>query len=319
MLPARNLSIWCGRSLLAGLTLVGACSSGPAEKQAPVDQAAPLPAAPSPASVTEALVADATISGLFATPARFEAGSHEGAPFTPGGAARPLAVMMAPLVRLGELDAVPGTDAAVVIASNEGGSGERIKLAIVAMRSGAATGVGTATVGDRTKVRDVRVAAPDITLDVVEIGPGEPACCGTQLATKTYRLEGSTLKEQSSQVTGKLSLTGTVARHTWTAVAMDGAPIATGVTAPTLTFADDSISGTSACNEYIGPIAEPEPGTVRIGPIAGTRRACDGPAGDVEAKFLKILGAGNRYTFLAGRLVISGLDGEQMRSVTFSR
>ena len=142
--------------LLAGLTLVGACSSGPAEKPAAVDQAAPPPAAPAAASVTEALVADATISGLFARPATFVDGSHEGAPFTPGGAARPLAVMMAPLVRLGELDAVPGADAAVVIASNEGGSGERITLAIVAMRSGTATGVATATVGDRTKVRDVR-------------------------------------------------------------------------------------------------------------------------------------------------------------------
>ncbi len=216
-------------------------------------------------------------------------GSHEGAPFAPGGAARPLAVMMTPLVRLGELDAAPGADAAVVIASNEGGSGERITLAIVGMRNGTATGVATASVGDRTKVRDVRVAGPDISIDVVEIGPGEPACCGTQLATKTYRLEGSTLSQQSSQLTGTLSLAATVAGHTWTTVAMDGAPLASGVTAPTLTFADGRISGTSGCNQYRGPIAEPAPGTLRIGPTAGTRRACAGAAGDIEARFLKTL------------------------------
>ena len=186
-----------------------------------------------------------------------------------------MAVMMTPLVRLGELDAVPGADAAVVIASNEGGSGERITLAIVGMRNGTATSVATATVGDRTKVRDVRVAGPDITLDVVEIGPGEPACCGTQLATKTYRLEGSTLKQQSSQVTGRLSLAATVAGHTWTTVAMDGAPIATGVTAPTLTFADGRISGTSGCNQYRGPIAEPAPGT--CGSVRRPARAAPAP------------------------------------------
>jgi heat shock protein HslJ len=226
---------------------------------------------------------------------------------------------MRPLVRLGELDAVPGTDAVAVIAVNEGGSGERIALAIVGVRDGRAVSVATAVVGDRTRVRDVRVSGRDVVLDVVEIGPGEAACCGTQLATRTYRLEGSTLQEQAARVTGKVSLAATVAGYTWTAVALDGVPMAAGVTAPTLTYAEGRISGTSACNQYTGPIAEPAPGTLEIGPTVVTRRACDGAAGDIERQFLKILAVSTRYTFQAGRLVFSGLDGDQMRSITFSR
>lgn len=302
------------------LALVGACSSGPAEPPPAARQGVAAPVAPSAvASITEAQAPGATITGIFAAPATFVDGAYEGAPFVAGGVARPIAVMMKPLIRLGELDDVPGGDAAVVVASNEGGSGERITLVIISLRGGAATSVATVAVGDRSKVRDVRVSGRDITLDVVEIGPGQAACCGTQLATRTYRLEGSTLAQRTFQVTGTLSLAATVAGHTWTAVTIDGEPIAGGVTAPTLTLADSQISGSSGCNQYRGPIAEPTPGTLRIGPTAGTRRACAGAASETEARFLKILSAANRYTFLAGRLVLSGLDGDQMRNISFSR
>jgi hypothetical protein len=255
------------RLLVIGLALAGACSTRPADAPPAARQAGAAPiSTPAGAAITEAQVLGATITGVFAAPAVFLNGAHEGAPFVPGGAARPRATMMTPLMRFGELDGVPGTDAAVVIASSEGGSGERITLAIVGLRNDAATSVATVAVGDRSKVRDVRVTGRDITLDLVEIGPGEAACCGTQLATRTYRVDGSTLAQQTSQVTGTLSLAATVAGHTWTAVAIDGEPLASGGTAPTLTVAEGQISGTSGCNQYRGPIVEPTPGMLRIGP-----------------------------------------------------
>ena len=300
------------------LLLLTACA-GPA--QPPADKAtllsSPAPVATGP--ITAAQVANATISGVFDAPFTFVDGSYEGPPATPGGASHPMAILMTPLVRLGEFDEQTGTDAAALIASNGGGSGEHITLSIVGLRDGKAVSLATTTVGDRTKVRDLRVSGRDVVIDVVEIGPGEAACCGSQLATRTYRLERGALKEVAADVTGTLSLAATVAGQLWTAVAMDGAPLAATAPKPTLTFADGRISGSSGCNQYRGPLTEPEPGTVKVGPTISTRRACVGEGADIETRFLKTLEKVTSYTFLSGRLVLSGLDGEQMRSLTFDR
>jgi heat shock protein HslJ len=226
---------------------------------------------------------------------------------------------LTPLVRLGELDAHPGADAAALIASNEGGSGERITLAVVGRVDGKAVSLASAPVGDRTKVRDLRLAAPDIVIDVVEIGPNEPACCGTQLSTKTFRLEGVDLRLVASNVTGRLSLTSTLAGSTWTAVALDGTPLEAGAPTPTLTYADDRVSGSSGCNPYTATVREPKPGTIAVGPTMGTRRGCVGPGAATEKRFLQTLAGATRYTFLAGQLVVSGVQGEQMRTITFRR
>ncbi len=307
-------------TLVIGLcALAAACSSGPTDKPGLPSRDPSQPAAPVTTAISAAQVANATIAGVFPVPFTFDDGAYEGAPFVPGSAVSPMAVLMTPLVTLGELDDHPGADAAALIASNEGGSGERITLAIVGLSGGKAVSVATALVGDRTKVRDLRVSGRDIVLDVIEIGSGEAACCGTQLATKVFRLEETTLKLLSSQVTGKKSLETTVAGRTWTAVALDGSPIQAGVNAPTLTFADGRISGTSGCNQYTAPLTETEPGTITVGPTTGTRRACTGAAAGVETRFLKTLAKATDYTFLAGRLVVSGLDGEQMHTITFRR
>lgn len=305
------------------LLLATACAGPP---QPPADKA-PLLSEPAPAStepvstgpITAAQVANATITGVFAAPFTFVDGSYEGEPAAPGSDSRAMAVLMTPLVTLGEFDDLPGTDAAALVASNEGGSGEHITLSIVGLRDGKAVSLATTTVGDRTKVRDLRVSGRDVVLDVVEIGPGEAACCGRQVATRTYRLEGGAMKEVAAQITGTLSLATTVAGHDWTAVAFDGAPIAASAPAPTLTFADGRISGSSGCNQYRGPLTEPEPGTLKVGPTMSTRRACVGEGSEIETRFLKTLAKVTSYTFLAGRLVLSGLDGEQMRSITFDR
>jgi heat shock protein HslJ len=309
-----------GTALPIGLfVLTTACGTGTSET--PAGDAEPREAATLPVTtaITAAEVANATIAGVFATPFTFADGSYEGPPVVPGGSSSPMAVLMSPLVTLGELDAHPGVDAAALLASNEGGSGERITLAVIGRVDGKAVALATALVGDRTKVRDLRLANRDIVIDVVEIGDGEPACCGTQLAARTYRLDGVNLTLVASQVTGKLSLTSTVADHTWAAVALDGAPLEAGLNAPTLTYADGRVSGNSGCNQYTGPVTESKPGTIAVGPTAGTRRACVGNGAALEARFLKTLGVATRYTFLAGQLVVSGVEGEQMRTITFRR
>lgn len=321
MLPTRLFATVSPRVSLAGLLLLTGCSSDPAGTPASAARVAEVPpAAAAPAApITLAQVEHATIGGVFEAPFTLAQGTYEGPPFDPAGSARPMAILMTPLVRFGELDDQPGADAAALLASNSGGSGEHITISVVSVRDGMVRSIGTADVGNRTKVRDLRVSGRDVVIDVVQIGPGEAACCGTQLATRTFRLVGDVLTEVASEVTGRLSLASTVGGFTWTLAALDGEPPAAGSPALTLMFADGRLSGSTGCNQYRAPVDEPEPGTLKVGPPISTRRACVGEGAALEPHFLKALGGVTGYTFLSGRLVLSGLDGEQMRSLSFDR
>lgn len=317
---------------LAGVALLGlvtACAptTAPSTATPPVrtdDVVASGPAAP----IAREQVSSASLSGLFDTGSvTLVEGRYAGPPIVPGGAARPTAVLLAPLVALGELDDAPGADAAALVATSEGGSGERLWLAIVGVRGGRAVSIATTLVGDRTKVRALRLDGRAIVLDVVEVGPTEPACCGTQLATKTYRLTGSRLEETSSVVTGTLSL-ATLSGATWQAVEIDGTPLPADTRPPTLTLVVTSgrsgqsearLTGFTGCNQYSGSIKESAPGTVAVGPAAATRRACLGDGMTIETRYLKALEKVTRYTFLAGRLHVFGQDGDASYSVTFRR
>lgn len=293
---------------LALATLLGGCAA----RQAPASGGA--------APITVDAVAGATIRGAFDTPITLTNGRYEGPPFVPGGASRPTATLLAPLTTLGELDDVPGTDAAAVVASSEGGSGEQILVTVVGMRGGKAISVGSALVGDRTKIRDLRVAGRDIVLDVVEIGPTDAACCATQLATRTYRMQGGALRMVGSRTTGTLSVATTIGGRTWTALEIDGMPVPAGFPAPTLTYENGRVAGTSGCNQYTGALTEAEPGTVTVGPTAGTRRLCaEEAANTTEARYLKALQSVTRYTFLAGRLHLSGGNADATHTILFTK
>lgn len=308
-----------GALLPAALLALTACGAGPGDTAGPAATATAPTAGPVTTAIEAAQVSSATISGLFAAPVSLQDGSYEGDAATSSGAASQLAVLMTPLVRLGELDSHPGLDAAAVLATNEGRSAERVSLAIVGLVEGKPMSLATATVGDRVRVRDLRVSGRDVVLDVVEMVPGESSGGGTQLARRVYRLEGSALTQVSVETTGPLSLGATTAGGAWTAVAIDGAPVDPKVTPPTLAFADGQFSGTTGCQPYTVPVAEPTPGTVSMGALAATRRSCPGPQGEVDRRFRAALPKATGYTFLAGRLVLSGLDGDQMRSVTLAQ
>jgi heat shock protein HslJ len=131
-------------------------------------------------------------------------------------------------------------------------------------------------------------------------------------------LENGAPKLRNSQVTGTLSA-ALLAGPEWTVVEIDGAPLAAGAKPPTLTVEDGRISGFGGCNPYSGPLKETAPGQVAIGPLAGTMMACPPPASQVEDAFLKSLAKSTQFTFLARRLMLSGVDGETMRSVLLAR
>ena len=144
-----------------------------------------------------------------------------------------------------------------------------------------------------------------IIFDVVQQGEGDAACCPTQLATRTWSHDDGHLKEGDATIKGKLSLE-THAGSEWVLTHFNrNEPIQEGAEV-TLTFADDKISGKSACNRYSAGVEQGEsPGELKIGLAMGTRMACPGELMDVESKYLDALSRVRGFSFLAGKLVLS--------------
>ena len=206
----------------------------------------------------------------------------------------------------------------MMLAENSGGSGETVYLSVIGLRSGAPASIGTIAVGDRTKIVTFGISGAAVVMEVIEAGPNDPACCPTQVATKVYALEGGDLKLKGSEAKGTLSV-ALFAGAEWTAVEIDGVPIPEGDRQPTAAVAGDRLAGFGGCNRYTAQIRELSPGEIAIGPVAGTRMACPEAEMQLENRFLTSLGKAVRYSFLAGRLVLSGTDGDTMRSVLLTR
>ena len=69
-------------------------------------------------------------------------------------------------------------------------------------------------------------------MDVVEAGPGEPACCPTQLTRKVFGWQDGKLAMLENTPVGSMSI-NLLAATDWMLVEMDGQSLAPGVLPPT--------------------------------------------------------------------------------------
>jgi hypothetical protein len=104
-----------------------------------------------------------------------------------------LLITFAPLNASGDLNGDGVDDAAVILASNTGGSGVFYHLAAVINRNGTPQHVASVLLGDRVKIEAMSIRSGTITLDMVVQGPQDPMCCPTQKTRQSYRLEGDKL------------------------------------------------------------------------------------------------------------------------------
>jgi len=155
-------------------------------------------------------------------------------------------------------------------------------------------------------------------MDVVEVGPGEPACCGTQVARKTYAMQGDKLEQVSSEVRGVLALS-MLAANEWTLVEMDGLPLPAGIEPPLIHFEGGTVRGFSGCNRFNATVSESKPGEIDVGAAAATKKACLPAQMDLEQKFLAELAAVNRYSYVAGQLALGFQDGDRAGVLLFRK
>jgi len=277
----------------------------------------PAPAGPPPTPTLEQL-RSASVSGVFEQAATLVDGQYEGEPYEPGAASRPRLVLWDPAVVFGDVDGNEGSEAVAMLSSSTGGSGEFVHLAVFGNRDGSLQNFGTAPVGDRVKLQSLWLERGKILMDVIEAGPDDAACCPTQVARKTFALEGGQLQQLSSEVRGVLALS-MLAANEWQLVEMDGQPVAQGSEAPLIHFETDTVRGFAGCNRFTAQAKETKPGEIDIGPAAVTKKACPPPQMELEDRFLKQLDGVERYTYLAGRLALSWSDGDSSGILLFRK
>lgn len=219
---------------------------------------------------------------------------------------------------VGHLDGVRGESTVALFSISEGGSGNLVYIGVFRAQSGRATDVAVALVGDRVQVRSLGIVDGAAVLDVVEAGPGDAMCCPGQLARKSYGFRDGALRLTSSSVTGRLSLAA-LADVTWILVSLDRLPVSGVDRPPTAVFEGSRVAGFGGCNRYFGQVVEKSPGAIAVGPLAGTRMACPGPAMELESRFYSAMARVTRYGFVGGRLVLSAIDGDAPRELTFER
>ncbi len=113
------------------------------------------------------------------------------------GSATETVVMLTPFVAYGELNGEPA--AAVILATDAGGSGTFYELAVVVQRDGQPVHLTSTSLGDRVQISSLEMVDNAILVDMVAHGPDDPMCCPTQRVRRSYVLEGDQLRDTSGQ------------------------------------------------------------------------------------------------------------------------
>jgi hypothetical protein len=100
---------------------------------------------------------------------------------------------------VGDIDGDDRPDAAVVLASQTGGTGTFIDLYAVLDRGGSPQTRGPASLGDRVKVDSIRVSDRAVHLHVLTHAPNDPLCCPTRHEVETFVLHADTLMRRPAE------------------------------------------------------------------------------------------------------------------------
>ncbi|MDX2457622.1 MAG: META domain-containing protein [Gammaproteobacteria bacterium] len=306
--------------LLSGiftLSFLLACSPQTSDTVASANPAN-SPAAPQVSMPLTDTVANMTYAGIHDDDVTLTDGLWEGEPFIADGASRPAVGIIDNFMLTGDLDG-DGTDEVVVFLwESSGGSGTNIYLAVAGSLDGQKRNLATALVGDRVQLRSGDISDGQIELDVVQQGPGDAACCPSQLAHRYWRLGADGLTESQADITGTL-LIEKLAGGEWVLVNLDiNKPLPAGPRV-TLIFNGGRLSGSSICNRYFASVSDGDmPGDLTVSRLGSTRMACSPADMELENSYLSALGSVTKFGFFYGKLAFSWQHEGKVQTMLFS-
>jgi heat shock protein HslJ len=259
---------------------------------------------------------NATYSGIYDEPIRLTDGLYEGQPFVEGDASRPLVEYIDGTEMFGDLDGDGVEDAVVFLHESSGGSGIFTYVSAQLNRDGRPVDAGAVWIEDRIGVKSAAIEGGQIVLDIIMAGPGDPACCGTHKAHKTYVLREGRLVETTAEggalvrvSTADLDGTG------WTLLELNHDQPAIADSNVTISFHDGRITGFGGCNEYAGSfnLGEENPLVMTISPVIAPQKSCPEPVASQEAAYFTALEGVSHWGYVFGKLGLyygDGQDGE---------
>lgn len=125
------------------------------------------------------------------TPVRLSAGRYEDEPSR-------VSVQLLANVRSGDLDGDESPEYVVVLASNTGGSGVFMELAVLSSSGKELTQRAAYYLGDRIKIEGVEIENGEILIDTITHGPEDAMCCPTQPEVVRLQLRNDELILQSA-------------------------------------------------------------------------------------------------------------------------
>jgi heat shock protein HslJ len=226
-------------------------------------------------------------------------------------------VDLAPDFRIvGDVSNDGNPDAVVILAESGGGSGTFNYLAVVGYRNDRLENLGTVPLGDRVQVKGVVIRPGELEAEVVQAGPGDPACCPGDFVKRVWRYDDAGLQEVTHDKPQRFNLAALEGTQ-WVLRSMDLESTVPAEPQVTLTIMETALSGSTGCNNYSTPAKSGEMGKLTIGMTAASKMACLPEASSVERQFLEALGKVDRISFLNGRLLLHYPGGETPSALSF--
>ena len=259
-------------------------------------------------------LANISVSAVFDEPVTLRAGQFSGAPFVPDGHSRPELLLWPELLLSADLDGEAGDEKIGLLSETSGGSGERVYLIVAVDEDGQFRALPAALLGDRVKVRSMEVRERQIILRIIEAGPNQPMCCGTQLSRLNWQIEDGQLVLKERLVEGELSLDA-IQGQDWYLLDRPGDRLnAMHPSCTQLNIQGNRFNMKVNGQTYNGIIDETLPGHIVISDVMPEVRAADTP----DTRLASDLIAVSQYTFRAGRLLFSGKTKERPVNFEFA-
>lgn len=240
-------------------------------------------------------------------------GEWQGEPYQEGGAVAPRIQLLGNLVARGDLTNNGVEDAVVLVNFAPGGTGQLLHLGLMTASNSKPEHIASAFIGDRVRVRDLRLEGNTVAVDLVQAGPRDPSCCPGELATRMWQFSDGELTEIDSAIkTARVNIDAITGQQWQLTHWRYQEPVAESITI-TLAHEAGKLVGNAGCNNYFASVSNGTmPGDIQITAPGATRMACpNSDRGAAEQRFLSLLPTVWQFSWMAGQLVLSYGEGSE--------
>jgi basic membrane protein A len=187
--PVKNKLAEIQAQLIDGTLSTGWPVSTQAVAIAPPPASDATPTAPTGGSLTMDALANGTYSSDWTATGTVTLVNGEYREQAAPGSASEIVVQMTQLVAFGDLTGNGSDEAAVILVTNGGGSGNFVDLAVMVNANGMPVNIATLPLGDRTRINSIVIENGEVVIDMVTHGPNDPMCCPTEPVVKYFGLK----------------------------------------------------------------------------------------------------------------------------------